>query len=69
MKTRPLLTILLILLTVYLLGRQPGLTQGSGPPPQPASLIYDEMRTVYLGNLARRYLAALHRRSRHLLPR
>ena len=54
MKTRPLLTILLILLTVYLLGRQPGLTQGSGPPPQPASLIYDEMRTVYLGNLARR---------------
>ena len=27
---------------------------GSGPSAQPASLIYDEMRTVYLGNLARR---------------
>jgi uncharacterized protein YkwD len=29
-------------------------TGGSGSSEQPASLIYDEMRTVYLGNLARR---------------
>jgi len=28
--------------------------QSSAPPPQPAERVYDEMRTVYLGNLARR---------------
>jgi len=43
-----------IVLTLYILGTAPALTQGSGPPPQPPSLVLDEMRTVYLGNLARR---------------
>ncbi|MBE9509084.1 MAG: CAP domain-containing protein [Chloroflexi bacterium] len=49
-----ILSTLLITLIVCALSRQTVLTQGSGPPDQPASLIYDEMRTVYLGNLARR---------------
>jgi len=46
--------ILLITLIVCLLSRQPGLTHSSGPLAQTASLTYDEMCTVYLGNLARR---------------
>ena len=48
------LSIVAILLTSCLLSGRPALTQGASPPPQPASLVYDEMRTVYLGNLARR---------------
>ncbi len=44
----------LILGLLGLLLRQPVRAQSSGPPPQPADLIYNEMRTVYLGNLARR---------------
>ncbi len=47
------LAILLVGL-VLSLSRPPASAQVSGPPEQPASLIYDEMRTVYLGNLARR---------------
>lgn len=55
MRTKVLpLVILMLSLVVCLVGSRPALTQGSGPPPQPATLIYDEMRTVYLGNLARR---------------
>ena len=47
---------LAILLTALALSlaHPPASDQVSGPPEQPASLIYDEMRTVYLGNLARR---------------
>ena len=48
------LSIVAILLTSCPLSGRPALTQGASPPPQPASLVYDEMRTVYLGNLARR---------------
>jgi uncharacterized protein YkwD len=47
-------SILMVLLTICLLSRQTVLSQDVGPPPQPASLVHDEMRTVYLGNLARR---------------
>ncbi len=43
-----------LLLLVCLSTWQPALTQSADPPPQPANLVYDEMRTVYLGNLARR---------------
>jgi len=50
---RPL-SILLMTLAICIVSGQPVLIQGSGPPPQPASLVYDEMCTVYLGNLARR---------------
>ena len=52
-RTRTLRT-LLITLVVCALSRQTVLTQGSGPPDQPAALVCNEMRTVYLGNLARR---------------
>jgi len=48
------LGVIALSLAVCLLSRQPALTQDSGPPPQPAALVLDEMRTVYLGNLARR---------------
>jgi uncharacterized protein YkwD len=44
----------LALLLVCLSVARPARSQGADPPPQPANLIYDEMRTVYLGNLARR---------------
>lgn len=44
----------IVTVLVCLLISQPGWTQGSGPPPQPANMIYNEMQTVYLGNLARR---------------
>lgn len=42
------------LLLLLLGGNQPALSQSDGPPQQPADQIYNEMRTVYLGNLARR---------------
>jgi uncharacterized protein YkwD len=51
---RVTVSIPLLLLLVCLSMGQPALSQSAGPPPQPASLVYDEMRTVYLGNLARR---------------
>ena len=55
MRTKHRITIVVILLSLAgLTGWQPAWPQGSGPPPQTADLIYDEMRTVYLGNLARR---------------
>ena len=44
----------LILLTVVFLNNHPVLTRGDGPPPQPTDQVYNEMQTVYLGNLARR---------------
>ena len=49
-----LLAIPLRFLADSLLVWQPVLSQQINPPPQPADLVYDEMRTVYLGNLARR---------------
>lgn len=44
---------LAILLTALALSlaHPPASAQVSGPPEQPVSLIYDEMRTVYLGDL------------------
>ena len=48
------LCFILILLTVVLLNNHPVLTRGDGPPQQPAEQVYNEMQTVYLGNLARR---------------
>ncbi|MGD1995345.1 MAG: CAP domain-containing protein [Anaerolineae bacterium] len=55
MKTTPqAYRILVITLILCLLSSRPALTLSPGPPPQPAHLVYDEMRTVYLGNLARR---------------
>ncbi len=42
------------LLLLLLGGKQSALSQSDGPPQQPADQIYNEMRTVYLGNLARR---------------
>lgn len=48
------LVIVLLVALALSLARPPASAQVSGPPEQPASLIYDEMRTVYLGNLARR---------------
>lgn len=55
MKSKMLSLVILILsMPICLTGRQPALGQVSGPPPQPVTLIYNEMRTVYLGNLARR---------------
>lgn len=53
-KTRGLSILLSLLLTTGLFGTQPGLALDSDPPPQPAYLVYNEMHTVYLGNLARR---------------
>jgi hypothetical protein len=44
----------MVLLTICLLSRQTVLSEDVAPPPQPASLVHDEMCTVYLGNLARR---------------
>jgi uncharacterized protein YkwD len=48
------LCFVLILLTVAFLNNHPVLTRGDGPPQQPAEQVYNEMQTVYLGNLARR---------------
>ena len=48
------LCFVLILLTVVFLNNHPVLTRGDDPPQQPAEQVYDEMQTVYLGNLARR---------------
>jgi uncharacterized protein YkwD len=48
------LGVLLMTLPLRVLSAQPALRDSSGPPEQPAARIYDEMRTVYLGNLARR---------------
>jgi len=45
--------ILLIVLAFGLMTGRAGRAQEPGPPPQPAHLVLDEMRTVYLGNLAR----------------
>ncbi len=54
MQTHTWLSIILLAALALSLAQPPASAQGSGPPEQPASLIYDEMRTVYLGNLARR---------------
>jgi len=39
---------------LFFLNSGPANTEPQGPPPQPAELIYQEMLTVYYGNLARR---------------
>ncbi|HHH42284.1 MAG TPA: CAP domain-containing protein [Chloroflexi bacterium] len=50
-----IVTLTLVLLRMAILpAPRGGRAQDAGPPPQPASLILEEMRTVYLGNLARR---------------
>jgi hypothetical protein len=48
------LGVTLTVLTLCLLIGSPSFSQDSGPADQPAALIHDEMRTVYLGNQARR---------------
>jgi hypothetical protein len=48
------LAVPLVLLAACLLAWKPVLGQQTDPPPQPVDLVYDEMRTVCLGNLARR---------------
>lgn len=48
------LATLLMLLPLCLLNEASARSHSAGPPDQPASLIRQEMRTVYLGNLARR---------------
>jgi len=44
----------ILLVVVALLAPSHGVSQGNGPPPQPAEFVYKEMLTVYYGNLARR---------------
>lgn len=53
-KKRRVLTVLLIVVPLCLLNQGSTWSESSGPPDQPASLVFNEMRTVYLGNLARR---------------
>jgi uncharacterized protein YkwD len=49
---RTLFFILLLMLIIFILGSQMG--SSSGPPPQPAAQVYNDMQTIYLGNLERR---------------
>lgn len=54
MKTASIRTFSFLLLLFLFGSGSHTLSQSDGPPAQPAYLIYNEMRTVYLGNLARR---------------
>lgn len=49
-----LVAIFILFLTLCLPLAGPVFSRADGPPPQPPERILDEMRTVYLGNLARR---------------
>jgi uncharacterized protein YkwD len=46
--------LVLFMLSIFFFGNYTGLSQSLNPPPQPAAQVYNEMQTLYLGNLQRR---------------
>jgi uncharacterized protein YkwD len=49
-----IIIIVLFFLFIFFFGNYTGLGQNLNPPPQPAAQVYNEMQTLYLGNLQRR---------------